>query len=319
MGMFKKAEKTQRKARVAFDGPTGSGKTYSALILATELAKHEGGRVAVIDTENSSASLYSDLFDFDVCELVEFSPENYHAAIAAAEEAGYKVIVIDSFSHAWEGSGGILDTNTKIAKQKYHGNTFSAWGDTTPMQRELIDAITGCKAHIIVTMRSKMDYAMEENMVDGRKKTTVTKIGLAPIQRQGVEYEFDVIVDMDVAHTALLSKSRCHVIADKTVNKPNARFWVPFIEWLTNGAPAPERTRQSTTVTPPPPTGANGNSNGSGKPSNKMWQNWRALAESAEALGLTVESIDPNITSAELAEAGKALRARIAEVEAKIG
>jgi KaiC/GvpD/RAD55 family RecA-like ATPase len=339
---FEKATKKQHKARVAFDGPTGAGKTFSAMILAQTLAEQEGGRFAVIDTEKSSASLYSDLFDFDVCELTNYDTRNYIQALREAEAAGYKVVIIDSLSHAWEGEGGVLDQNSTIGKQKYHGNNFAAWMDTTPIQRKLVDTILGTKAHVIVTMRSKMEYVQNDMVVDGRKKTVIEKIGLAPVQRAGIEYEFDLIVDLDVSHTATVSKTRCNLMDGKSAMKPDKHFWGTFIHWLSSGAPVTETT--TTTQPEPDDLGEAGTAafdqevNGRtqrpasplaqpvtmpaakvNKPSQKMKDSWSGLFAQAKEHGLTVESLDMSTISAEdLAEHGKLLRQRIDAAKAAV-
>lgn len=232
---FVKATKKQAKARLAFDGPSGSGKTYSSLIAATALA--EGGKIAVIDTERGSASLYSDKFNFDVLELDTYSPQLYIDAINAAEEAGYAVIVIDSLSHAWEGEGGALDLVDKAAKRSQSGNSFTAWKDVTPLQRKLVDTMLSSKAHVIVTMRSKMDYVQERDERTG--KTVIRKVGLAPVQRQGMEYEFTIVADMDTDHNLSISKSRCEFLADAVVSKPDAKFWAKLVDWLNSGEELP--------------------------------------------------------------------------------
>jgi len=236
----KKATKTQLKARLAIDGPSGSGKTFTSLVAATVLAG-ETGRIVVIDTERGSASLYADKFNFDVVELPVdhrgFSPEVYVQAIKAMEEQGYDVIVLDSLSHAWEGVGGALDLVDKAAA-KIRGNSYAAWRSVTPMHNRLVDSMLQSPCHIVATMRSKMDYLQEK---DG-DKTVIKKVGMAPIQRQGMEYEYTMVIDMDVDHKAIVSKSRCDMMADMVVTKPDAKFFQIFVDWLNDGdeAPAPK-------------------------------------------------------------------------------
>ena len=224
---FEKATKARAKARIALTGPSGSGKTWTALEAATELKN--GGRVAVIDTERGSASLYSDQFDFDVLELDFFSPEIYIQAIEAAEAKGYDVIVIDSLSHAWEGEGGALDKQNSAAKRS--GNSFTAWADVTPIHRRLIDTILQSKCHVIATLRSKMEYVIEQS----NGKNTVRKVGMAPIQRPGTEYEFTIVADLDVDHNIAVSKTRCSLFDGKTGHKPDAHWFRPLKEWLDSG------------------------------------------------------------------------------------
>src|SRR5262245_61668408 len=134
---FTKATQQQGRLRLALIGPSGAGKTYSAL----NIAQHLGGHVAVIDTEHGSASKYATLFDFDVLELDSFAPSHYVEAIQAADAAGYDVLVIDSLSHAWMGKDGALEQVDRIAKRSQTGNTFGAWRDVTPQHNAMIEAM----------------------------------------------------------------------------------------------------------------------------------------------------------------------------------
>jgi hypothetical protein len=239
---FVKATKKQAKARIAIDGPSGSGKTYTSLIAATALAK--GGKIAVIDTERGSASLYSEKFDFDVLELnPPFSPEIYHGAIKAAENAGYSVIVIDSLSHAWEGEGGALDMADDATKRQKTQNSYTAWREVTPIHRAMVDAILQSKCHVVVTMRSKMEYVQEKNS-DGR--TVINKVGMAPIQRSGMEYEFTIVGDMSLDNSIVISKSRYEPFSGRVQKKPGIEFFKPFVDWLDSG-----ETKDTTTTTTP--------------------------------------------------------------------
>lgn len=229
--MFKQASKKQSKLRMTIDGPAGSGKTYSALRFAHCLAAQFNGRIAVIDTERGSASKYVGEapdgipWAFDVLELAQFSPERYADAILAAGRAGYSVLVIDSLSHAWEGTGGALEMKQKA------GESWSAWRNVTPVHNRMIDAILQSPCHVITTMRSRMEYVQE---TDERGKTTIRRVGMAPVQRPGMEYEFDILCDMDWSHSMTVSKSRCSAIADMQVDHPSAEFMRPVIAWLTS-------------------------------------------------------------------------------------
>ncbi len=221
---FKPATKTQAKLRLALIGLAGSGKTYSALA------------VALIDTERGSASLYADKFAFDTLDLETHDPDDYVEAIQAAEAAGYDVIVIDSLSHAWAGKDGALEQVDKISKREGKSNNFTAWRDVTPKHNRLVDAIISCRAHVVVTMRSKMEYALEK---DEKGKSSVRKVGLAPIQREGLDYEMTLVGDMDLNHTLVISKSRClgAVEVGEIINKPGEKLAVKLREWLMSGAP----------------------------------------------------------------------------------
>lgn len=246
---FIKAEKKQSKLRLAIIGPSGSGKTYSALGIATGLAQN--GRIGVIDTERGSASLYADHFKFDVLTLDSFSPLGYVEAIAEAEKAGYAVIVIDSLSHAWASKGGALEmVNTETARSQSK-NSYTAWRNVTPIQDKMIDAIIGCKVHIICTMRSKMEYVMEK---DEKGKTSIRKVGLQPIQREGLDYEFTLCGDIDQDHKLIISKSRCPAFADAVIEKPGAQFAEQLLSWLNDGAP--EKAEQKELIPAPKPSKA---------------------------------------------------------------
>lgn len=203
MSTFKKAARTKAKLRMALIGPSGSGKTYSALSLATGL----GGKIALIDTERGSGELYADAFDYDTLQLEPpFTPKKYIDAIKAAEDAGYSVVIIDSLSHAWAGEGGILDIHDNSTRGSASRNGFQAWKDVTPQHERIVNAILGAKIHVIGTVRTKTAYEIVENE---RGKKEPRRIGLAPIQRQGLEYEFTCVLDLSVdSHIATASKDR---------------------------------------------------------------------------------------------------------------
>lgn len=233
MGKFQKATKTQAKLRLALIGPSGSGKTYSALAIATGM----GGRTAVIDTEHGSASKYAGIFDFDVLELTAFAPAMYVQAIHAAEEEGYDNVVIDSLSHAWMGKGGALEMVDAATRQQKTPNSYTAWGKVTPEQNKMVEAILACRANIFVTMRSKQDYVQEK---DGNGRTTIRKVGMAPVQRDGVEYEFDVVGDLTIDNDMVITKTRCPDLVGQAFSKPGKDVADILRGWLGDGAPAPE-------------------------------------------------------------------------------
>ena len=228
---FQKATKKQARARVALIGPSGSGKTYSALKIACAMSD----KVALIDTEHGSASKYAGEFDFDVLNLDSFSPTTYVEAIEAAEDAGYKCIVIDSLSHAWSGKDGALE---QVDQASSRGNKFTAWRDVTPQHNRLIDAIVGSRCHIFATMRSKTEYIVED---DGKGKKVPRKVGMAPIQRDGMEYEFDVVGDLDENHVLKVTKTRCKDLDGKYITKPGKDLADALTDWLSDGEPVAEK------------------------------------------------------------------------------
>lgn len=229
---FKQATKKQLKLRLALAGPSGSGKTYSALAIASGL----GERIAVIDTEHGSASLYADRFKFDTLTLGSFAPSTYVEAIHAAESAGYEVIVIDSLSHAWMGKDGALEQVDAAAKRN-KGNSYVAWRDVTPQHNALVDAMVQCKAHLVGTMRTKMAYEIG----DENGKKSVKKLGMAPIQREGLEYEFTVFGDVDLDHNLVITKTRCSELAGKVITKPGAPLAKTLRAWLDSGEAQAEK------------------------------------------------------------------------------
>jgi KaiC/GvpD/RAD55 family RecA-like ATPase len=237
---FKSAKNFQRSLRMAIVGPAKSGKSWTALTIAHALAG-ENGRVAVIDTENASASKYAEQFPpFDVCELEQFNPDSYVHEIKEAERLGYDVLIVDSLTHAWNGPGGLLETKHLIAKSGRPGmNDYTAWAEVTPKQNALVYAITHAKMHIIATMRTKMEYSAEQ--VGGKLK--VTRLGLAPIQRDETEYEFDILALMDKEHSMTIDGSRCPTLDHVEIPRPDGSIAETIKAWLA-GEPLPEPTRQ---------------------------------------------------------------------------
>ena len=234
---FQKATKKQAKLRLALVGTAGTGKTWTALEVATGLKGD--GRVAVIDTERGSASLYSDRFDFDVQELETFAPSAYVKAIKEAEAADYAVLVIDGLSPAWNGTDGILEQVDNA--QARGGNKMRAWADATPKHKELIDTILQYRGHVIATMRAKTKWILtEEETPGGKTKTTVTKAGLGAEQREGFDYEFSVVGIMRHDHSMIIDKTRCSALADKVLIDPGPVMIEKLSEWLNDGAPMTE-------------------------------------------------------------------------------
>jgi len=220
--MFQKAVKQNLKARIALAGVAGSGKTFTGLTLASGL----GNKIAVIDTENDRASLYADVFEFDKLNLTQHSPQMYTQAIQMAENAGYEVIVIDSLSHAWNGRGGALEmVNAR-------GGRFQDWAQVTPHQNALMDAIINSRCHVIATMRTKTEYSMDK---DNRGKTKVTKLGTQAVQRDGVEYEFDIVAQMDMNHNMTITKTRYAALDNRTIPQPKGDLATEILGWLNSG------------------------------------------------------------------------------------
>ena len=226
--MFAKATRKQSKLRLNLAGPSGCGKTMSALLLA----KGIGGKIAVVDTEHGSASLYSDVVDFDVVELSPpYSPERYIECIEGAERAGYDVLIIDSMTHEWAGAGGILQSLDAVAKSRFKGNSYMAWSVMTPRHNAFIDKILQSSLHIIATTRSKQDFVL----VEERGKQIPKKVGMAPIQRDGIEYEFTCVLDLTIDdHFASASKDRTRLFSGDplVINESTGKM---LVNWLNDG------------------------------------------------------------------------------------
>jgi hypothetical protein len=227
---FSKATKKAAKGRIALDGPSGSGKTYTALTVATTL----GERVAVIDTEHGSASKYADLFAFDTLGLHRYSPQILIDALAAAGDAGYDVVVIDSLSHFWMGTDGMLEQVDKAAKRS-GGHGMSGWKEMRPVERQMVEALLAYPGHVVCTLRVKTDWVEGEN---SRGKRQMMKVGTKAEQREGLEYEFDLVASMDLSNELTVVKSRCPALSGEIVTRPGREFAETFKSWLDDGEQA---------------------------------------------------------------------------------
>jgi hypothetical protein len=269
MTLFKPAARTQKKLRLAIDGPSGSGKTYSALLIAKGLAGGDLAKVALIDTERGSGSLYADLGPFSTLGFEPpYAVKRFVTAHQAAVDEGFTVIVVDSLTHFWSGEGGILDEVDKIAKASKSGNSFAAWKQGSPLQATLIDTMLGSPCHIIATMRSKTEWVLEQN---DKGRTVPRKVGLAPDQRKDVDYEYDLVLDLSRdGHVATASKDRTGMFDDRH-EVPSEAMGAELLAWLGTAAtppPAPpakkaqaDEQREQAATAEAKPTG-NGDSHG---------------------------------------------------------
>lgn len=229
---IRKAERKKAKLRLGIAAPSGAGKTYGALLLAFGL----GGKVGLIDTEHGSGDLYAHLGDYDIISIeAPYTVSKYLQAIKAFEQAGYSTIIIDSLSHAWAGDGGLLDKQGKIADSG-KANGFAAWRTITPEHNALVEAMLRSPCHIIATMRAKQEYVLETN---DKGKQTPRKVGLAPVQRDGMEYEFTVMLDIDMNHVASASKDRTGLF-DGRFFKVSQETGAELLAWLETGAEPPK-------------------------------------------------------------------------------
>lgn len=233
---FQKAVRSTKRLRITLTGPPGSGKTYTALSIASGL----GGKIALIDSEKGSASLYAlqegeppnpGKFEFDTDILGSFDPRIYVEKIQEAERAGYPIIIIDGLSQAWNGKGGLLELVEKFTARSKSKNGFTeGWSQGTPIQNQLIDAIMSSSAHIISTMRTKVEYVIENDSRTG--KMSPRKIGLAPVQRQDIEYEFDIVGEMDMQNNLIVAKTRWSRLRGEVIENPGAELGRMLNGWL---------------------------------------------------------------------------------------
>ncbi|MFK7696420.1 ATP-binding protein [Paenibacillus sp. HJGM_3] len=229
---IRKAERKKAKLRLGISAPSGAGKTYSSLNIAYGITG-DWSKVGMIDTENGSGDLYAHLGDYSVIPIeAPFTPDKYIQAIKLFEDNGFDVIIIDSLSHAWAGEGGILDIQSAAAAASRSGNSYTAWREVTPKHNALVNTILQSKCHIICTMRAKTEYVQEKN---DNGKTEIRKVGLAPIQRDGMEYEFTVMLDVALNHSASASKDRTGLF-DGQYFKPGMDTGKKLLEWLETGA-----------------------------------------------------------------------------------
>lgn len=234
---IRKAERRRAKLRLGIAAPSGAGKTFSSLLIASGI----GPKVGIIDTENSSADLFASNKDivaalpegYDTINLAPpYDPARYLEAIQTFENAKYDVIIIDSLSHAWAGVGGSLDKQGKEADKT--GNSYTAWRKVTPQHNALVDKIIQSPSHIIACIRAKTEYVQEKNE---HGKTVVRKVGMAPVFRDGFEYEMTVFGEMDQAHNFQASKDRTGLFGDRFFI-PSKKTGEELLAWLNSGAEA---------------------------------------------------------------------------------
>jgi hypothetical protein len=223
---FRKAVKRNAKLRLAVSGPGGSGKTYTLLTLATEL----GGRIALVDTEHGSASKYADLFEFDVLELKSYDPGILPELIAEVATQGYATLIIDSLSHFWNGVGGEREQVERITARTKSNNSWSAWREVSPKHNRMIDAIHAAPMHVLASMRVKTEWIVDRDEKTG--KTSPRKVGLQPIMRDGIDYEFDICGEMDQENTLIITKSRCPQVSGGLFPKPGRELAAVLSLWL---------------------------------------------------------------------------------------
>lgn len=220
---LRQSSKKQAKIKLAIQGCAGSGKTYSSLLLAKGLS-NDWSKIAVIDSENNSADLYSHLGNYNVLSLQgDFSPENYMEALEICERAGMEVIIIDSMSQCWD---YLLECHSNM-----QGNSFTNWGKITPRQNALVQKILQSNSHIISTLRTKQDYVLNEK----NGKLVPEKVGLKAVMRDGIDYEFTIVFDVDMKHNAIASKDRTGLFMGKPEFIINSTTGANILKWCNDG------------------------------------------------------------------------------------
>ncbi|MFD3333571.1 ATP-binding protein [Streptomyces sp. NPDC058700] len=229
---FAPATREKAKARLALMGVSGSGKTWTGLRIAHGLAS----RFAVIDTERGAASKYAGIngVAFDTLQLHTYHPQNLIGALAAAANAGYEAILVDSLSHFWSGTDGTLEQVDKASKARFGNNTFGGWKEGTPLQNAMVDALLSYPGHVVATMRAHTEWSLERN---DRGQLEPKRLGTRPEQRRGVEYEFDVVGQLDTDNRLSIIKSRCPQLHALVVERPDgADIAKTMLAWLNDGA-----------------------------------------------------------------------------------
>ena len=225
------ATRKQAKIKLSLAGASGSGKTYSAISLAYGLCNNFG-KICVIDTENYSASLYSHLGEFHVINITApFNPEKYIEAIQLCENSGIEVIIIDSITQEWSGKGGCLELHEAETSKMRIPNSFTAWASITPRHQKFIDAIVNSSCHLITTVRSKTEYVLTER----NGKQVPQKVGMAPITRDGFDFEVSIAFDIDQHHKAFCSKDRTFLFQDQQPFVINPETGKKILDWCNSG------------------------------------------------------------------------------------
>ncbi len=225
---LEQAQRKNVKIKLGLQGSSGAGKSMSALLLAFGITD-DWSKIAVIDTENHSAELYSHLGNYNVLALSPpFSPERYIEAIEVCKKAGIKVIIIDSLSHEWD---YIIEQHGALA-----GNSYTNWAKFTPRQTAFINAILQSDVHVICTLRAKQDYVLSEK----NGKYVPEKVGMKPIQREGVDYELTLVFEIDIRHNAVATKDRTGLFVSKPEFKITAETGRAILNWCSQGSEKPQ-------------------------------------------------------------------------------
>jgi hypothetical protein len=230
------AERKKIRLRGAFEGPSGSGKTATGLITLSALAKHYGGKVGVIDCQHRQSLDYVGTKfapdGFDVFHLTSGTTEAMRNAVKQFSATGqHSCLFIDSLSIAWAGEGGLLDKSAEM------GEGFSKWQELGKIQNKLLGDILSCPMHVICTIQSKTEWVMSPTTNKaGKEVLEPVKVGMGPVQRKGIEYIFPLYCNFDMRHQMTITRiNACEALEGRIIDKPDASWTVPLIEWLDTG------------------------------------------------------------------------------------
>jgi hypothetical protein len=253
--VLKKAQRKQAYLKLGMSAPSGGGKTIGALIIAYGLMKEKHpsipeselwDKIAVLDTENGSGELYvgADVGQLHIGEYSAitvsspFTAEKYIAGMDMMQEAGIEVCILDSTTHLWSGTGGLLERQTDAVKRN-NGNSYTAWREVTPLHNLFVEKMLQCHMHVIATMRSKTEYVQEKDPLTG--KTVIKKLGLNPVQKDGMEFEFTIFFDTDDTHMTRATKDRTSMWADGSYFKIIPDTGKRIMKWLQSSSSEPEK------------------------------------------------------------------------------
>lgn len=220
---LEKAQRSNLPIKMGISGGAGTGKSVSSLLVSFGLTG-DWTKIAVIDTENRASHLYAHLGSFNVLDFSPpFTPERYIQAIEVCLKAKMQVIVIDSISFEWE---NILDSHSQMS-----GNSYTNWAKFTPRHQQFVQAILQADCHVICTLRSKQDYILVEK--NGRQ--VPKKVSMKPIQREGIDYEFTLLFELDINHRAVATKDRTGLFSDKHEFVITPAVGQEILQWCNSG------------------------------------------------------------------------------------
>jgi hypothetical protein len=220
---FEKAKREKVFVKILLFSPSGGGKSYSALRLATGMAKKCNSKIAYIGTEGSRDKYYANEFDYDLCQLDDYSITSYIDAIEDAIDNGYKILIIDSISPEWQ---WLNDQHDKMT-----GNSFTNWGKLKPKHRKFMETILQSDIHIIACARGKTEWTLEEQ----NGKQVPKKLGMGATQDKDISFDYTVSFQLDQStHNATVDKDNTHIFEDR-IDVLTEKDGEALMEWANTG------------------------------------------------------------------------------------